>query len=388
GTGTLLEIQKQGSFRKDRLPWTLLTPQVLSSDHRHTLIAVYPRLDLSSGDHERLHQDLYQTSRHYFSTAQVQIGGGPAIKTEMNKLLMTEIQHFLVLSLLAALAVLAFVVKSPWALVVALCAVALSNLLGLGFMAAAGLTFTVLSTTVPVLVTVTAVAVSTHTFVRLNEESQGGSLDFAMIIRVLRELALPHFLTAITTAVGFATLLFNDSELIREYGFSVAVSVIISCFATQLTLAVGLARIPQIATRDWRPLRLFFARRVLQHRELLFVAVLSTCLLVGLNGNTLNWGAQLFDDLPAGQPARRSTEFINRHLGGVIPLDFSVQAPKGSEKFWLQPETLHKMNQLIERWRAKPEVLSALSLADWIRAGNGQGHLPTDRKAIAEIHFL
>ncbi|MCB0366994.1 MAG: outer membrane lipoprotein-sorting protein [Bdellovibrionaceae bacterium] len=388
GTGTLLEIQKQGQFRQDRLPWSLLIPQVLSLDHKHTLVAVYPRLDLSSSDHEALHQKLYQTAHHYFSTARIQVGGGPAIKTEMNKLLMSEIQRFLVLSLLAALAVLAFVVKSPWALVVALLSVALANLFGLGFMAAMGLTFTVLSTTVPVLITVTAVAVSTHTFVRLNEESKGGHLHFSMVFRVLRELALPHLLTAITTAVGFATLLFNDSELIREYGLSVATAVLMSCVVTQLVLAVGLSRLPCLITRDWRPLRLFFARRILQHREILFVTVLSACLLIGLNGNSMNWGARLFDDLPSGQPARTSTEFISAKLGGVIPLEFSVQAPKGSEKFWLNPETLQKLHQLTERWRAKPEVLSALSLADWIRAGNGQGHLPSDSKAVAEIHFL
>jgi len=100
-------------------------------------------------------------------------------------------------------------------------------------MALTGITFTILSSTIPIIVFITVVALSAHVLLRVHEDSQHGPPNeprWKLILRTKKALWLPNFLGALTTCTGFLTLLIDPVPLIRNYGMGVAMSVMVSWF--------------------------------------------------------------------------------------------------------------------------------------------------------------
>src|SRR5690606_23448551 len=91
--------------------------------------------------------------------------------------------------------------------------------------------------------------------------------------------------------------------------------------------------------------------------------------------------------LPSGHEARESTQMIGEELGGVVTLDFVIGSEKAEEP-WKDPQHLANLKVASDKWRARPEVGSVLSLADFMGTGEGRSELPDSRKRVAEMQFL
>ena len=92
--------------------------------------------------------------------------------------------------------------------------------------------------------------------------------------------------------------------------------------------------------------------------------------------------------MPKNHESRKVTEHIDKNLGGVVPVHFSVVAEE--EGFWNEPSHLQKIDKLAQLWRKEKHVGSVISVPDIIRQSKnsiGQA-LPQTRKEIAEVNFM
>ena len=205
---------------------------------------------------------------------------------------------------------------------------------------------------------------------------------------VNRKIWLPNLLGALTTCVGFLTLLAGDVPLIRNYGIAVAAAVILSWALTSFGILPFLILFPLPEPRAWvhRPAR--WALWTIHNAKYVvsFIGILSVVLAV--NSRHLYWTGKLFDDLPEGHEARKSTEHIDRDLGGVIPMELVIRG-KG-DSLWNDPDRMNRVDKLIKELRETPGIGGARSIPDFFHATEHLDHpmLPNSRKAIAEIYFL
>jgi outer membrane lipoprotein-sorting protein/uncharacterized membrane protein YdfJ with MMPL/SSD domain len=209
-----------------------------------------------------------------------------------------------------------------------------------------------------------------------------------VLFRSYKGLLLPNFLTAVTTAIGFFAIGIADIPLIRQYGFTVGISVFVCWFVVIGALLPLLILFPVPKARKWTESRARWAAFVTTYPKAVVFGVALFAAFALFKGKDLNWSARLFDDLPKGEEARATTEFVDGNLGGMIPLNLVIE--KDEENAWNDPAALRTLDGLAQKWRARSDVGSVVGPEDFLRAaGQVQGRdLASTRQEAAEYSFL
>ncbi len=388
--GPLIKVTPQEKWHDRILTDVLLTPQLITQDERTTLVYVQLKeatVKLLLGFQSQLREKLSLE----FPDAQISIGGVPAVQTDLGLLLNKELKNFIALTILACAVTLLFIFRTFSTIFIPLFLTAFANLMVFAMMAWTGLAFTILSATIPILVFITVVSLSVHFLLRVDEEAKQNKAHktrFDLLKAVNRRIWLPNLLGALTTCVGFLTLLAGDVPLIRNYGIGVAAAVVLSWALTSFGILPFLILFPLPIPRDWvhRPAR--WALWTIHNAKYVVVLIAILSVVLAINSRHLYWTGKLFDDLPEGHEARRSTERIDRDMGGVIPMEIVIRSK--AESAWNDPERMHQLDSLITELRKTPGVGSAVGIPDFFHATEHLEHpmLPSSRKAIAEIYFL
>lgn len=383
---------RRDRIRKDRF----ITPTLVSSNLKLAVIAVMLEYNISNQGIEQALEKVRETAAKAFPAASVQVGGVPAIQAQLTSMVKRELFRFMGLALLASCFTLALVFSTPMSAVIPFITIFVTNIFVLFFMVLGGFPMTILAATIPILVSVNVLSLTTHTMLRLSEEGQlrpfADTQKFSgkviLVFKTLQYLALPNLLAALTTSFGFATLAMENVPLIRDFGLVVAVAMVVSWVSTTLIMMPMLILMPLPVARPWVLHQATWVRSVFQHRKAVVVSALIFVISMVFVGRNLNWGSRLFDDLPEGEEARLVTEESDRNLGGMIPLELLISLP-GKEP-WNEPSALVKLDKLQDRFRRHHDIGSVVGVPDLLRQviGRPDAKIPKTRKAIAERWFI
>ncbi|MNK08099.1 MMPL family protein [compost metagenome] len=385
--GPFLKSLPENLWAVNTLNNPLLTPTLVSKDAR-TASVIINIGELNSHQITDLKGKIEKTTSSHISFAKAEIGGTPAVQSDVSTLLQREVRNFVVLGFFACILVLGLIFSNITPVLTAFVITLCANFITLGAMATLGYSFTVLSTTIPILATVTVVSLCIHTMLRVIEEQRlTPDIPYHMVvIRTLKVLIGTNFLASLTPAIGFLSLLLTNVPLIRDYGLTVAMSIMLSWFASTLLLYPLLLILPAPKARAWAWTKarwgLYFFRR--SGIWTLVIIVLASAL--ALKGQSLSWSARLFDDLPTNHQVRLSTEVIDKELGGMIPVDIEIRAQADA---WNDPVAIIQLDSLENRLRELEGIGSVMGLPDLLAAANlTTTRLPASRTATAEILFL
>lgn len=372
-------------------PWvreqTLLKSQLISEDLRSAMILVEPSV---SGTHElqelstELGAVLSRTLPKKLDTI-VEIGGTPAVKAQMSAQLGLELQKFLVVSLILFCALMFFFYKRGSPLVLTLVGLTLTNLTCLGGLATAGISFSVLLSTLPIIVSTSFISLILHVLhpwgEMLAKEQPHNWLERQVLsLRLLKEMFLANLLGSITTAIGFLTLSWTIIPAIQKYAWTVGATVLWTWALGQLILYVALPWINPEARR-WNQARATWILPLMKLSIPIISLVIAISIVSGATITKLNFSSRLFDDLPSRDPVRTATENIDTKFGGTLPLNFTIAGP--DENVWKDPANLKKLEDLSVRFRELPAVGSVLSVVDFIPAP-----MRAQAGTISEQYFL
>ncbi|MGZ3722035.1 MAG: efflux RND transporter permease subunit, partial [Bdellovibrionales bacterium] len=366
--GELVKLVPAKEWKERILNDNLLSPNLIAEDGRTVLIYVQlKQADVQGLVHTQSRFKSLLTAS--FPEANASIGGVPAVQTDLGLLLNKELINFLGLTILACALTLVLIFRTLSTIWIPLILVGYCNLMVFTMMAWTGITFTILSSTIPILVFIDVMTIATHILLRMHEEAQHAperESRWSLIVRTSKTIWLPNVLGSCTTCVGFLTLLLSDVPLIRTYGLGVAIAILMSSLLTSIGIIPLLLLFPMPEPRAWvhRPAR--WALWITENSKAVVAFTLAVCCVFAFVGRKLDWTGRLFDDLPKGQEARRSTERIDRTMGGVVPLEIVVKAPRGKD--WSDPVRIAKLDNLISDLRLTRGVGTAQSLPDFLRA--------------------
>lgn len=385
--GELVQLVPQKDWPQRILKDHLLTPNLI--DKKASTVLIYVQLKQADVQGLVRVQSYMKTLLSIeFPKAETSVGGVPAIQTDLGLLLNKELVHFLLLTVLACALTLIMIFRTWSTIWIPLILTLYCNLMVFAMLAWLGITFTVLSSTIPILVFIDVMTISCHILLRHYEESLlTKDRDWALIKRTFQNIWIPNAVGSLTTCVGFLTLLFTNVPLIRSYGLGVALSILASSFLTSVGIVPLLRLFPAPIPREWvhKPAR--WSLWIMANRKAILLGTLVLCALFGYLGRDLAWTGRLFDDLPKDQEARISTEKIDSSMGGVVPLEVVVRAPKGHD--WVDPKRVQGLEKLVSSLRTVKGVGTALSVPDFLRANTVVGkHLPKTRSGVAESYFL
>jgi predicted RND superfamily exporter protein len=212
---------------------------------------------------------------------------------------------------------------------------------------------------------------------RYQRKRAAGLVRDEAIVAAASELALPCFLTSVTTAVGFAAFVTAKLPTILYYGVTVGIGVLLVWVSTVTVLPVLLAVLPE-GRRAAEPRIAGSAagavvalwRRVREHRPVVLAATLLFLVLGGTFARVQHISNEYVGSLPRGR-SQETVRALERELTGVLRTVVFLEGPPGSMR---QPAVLRAMAQVEEFLRAQPLVTSTSSLAGVVARVNQAFH--------------
>jgi len=382
--GPLIEQGKPQDLKERLINDPLITPGLLSKDGKTALLYVEMK-EVSVQVLGKVQSKLKPTLQQTFKNAHISVGGVPAIQSDITWLLNKEVRHFVILALVFTMISLFLIFRGFVALIITSLVVVVGNAWMVGFMLFLGLPLTVLSTTLPILVSVMVVSLVVRSLLRFHEvRNEPGRDLFSALFKSQRDILFPNFLATFTTAVGFLTLMASSSPMIVQYGWTVGGSIFLSWAVSTLTLIPLILFFPKVEPRTWMAKPAPWSLWVTEHPKRVFISLTLVFSVLGYIGMNLNWRSRLFDDLPADMESRRATQQVDQHMGGLVAFDVIIDGQQ--REFWNSPENIKKLNSLANRFRSFDGVGSVKTIYDFVRIADK--HSKLSRPQLAEIYFL
>ncbi len=331
--------------------------------------------------------------------ATLTLAGIPVARADGMVMIQNDQRRLLPLSLAVTLTVLFFVLNGFWDIVLVVLTTAFTLACTFGLMGWLGWKFSFLTSVAPVILVTTGTTYCCHPLVRLGKAgpAPGPSRQAQAFAEVLRPLSQ----CALTTIVGFGSLLTIPVTLVHQFAFVSAIGVAIA-FAVAMTLLPALAS----WTRSPRPPaprpRHDVIHRVLnclhpfvrRHPRGALLVLSAAVLAAGLAATRLQVRAFVFDDFWPDSPLMKTIRQAERACRGLLPLAVLVEAAPGETV--LRHRYLATAASLAALLRTMPEVGKVDSPTDFLvgvwrllQPETGQGTaFPPDDSALAALFRL
>ncbi len=253
---------------------------------------------------------------------------------------------------------------------------------------------------VPGMITVIAFSDIIHLYSGFVRMCQFGIDKQDAVLESGAEVGVACLFTSITTFVGFASLVFIPTPVIRHLGVVLGAGVGIALLLALTLVPIALSWVPGIeaGTRGesrfaqrWLDALLFWSQRISMGWPKATVAFFGIVIAVcGYGASQLTIESSFAKRLDPDNEIRQSQRYISDNFSGANFLDVYVLAPDGKDV--LDPEAFAGIAKLHELIEAQPEVDDALSLVDTIRAMHGaltkKTELPGTRELLAQYLLL
>jgi uncharacterized protein len=294
------------------------------------------------------------------------------------------------------LLVLALILRSALAALCTVIVIALSVGTGMGFAGWAGISLNSVNVSAPTIILTLAVADCIHllTVFLKNFSTPEGKTE--ALNKALGSTLYPIFLTSVTTAVGFLSMMSSESPPFGELGIISAVGVLGALWVS-VTILPGLILLlpfkPRGNTTTGIPLG-WLAEFVIAHYNRIFWAFLVFIALAisGISRIEVN-------DDPSGYfsdniPLTHALETVDRRLSGTQSLHYSLKA--GGADSVPEPGFLKSVDEFALWLREQPEVVNVEVFTETLKRLNQVMHgdeedwrqLPESRELAAQYTLL
>jgi hypothetical protein len=255
------------------------------------------------------------------------------------ELVWMEKREVLVSTIVAAVlvALIMLILFRRWKTVVlAMVSIGLSLVLFLGVLGAWGRTLSAMAALYPVLMVIIGTSDFIHMLSKYIDERRRGHGAEAAIWLTIKDIGLATLMTAVTTAIGFATLVTSRIVPIQEFGVNAAVGVMVAygtvlLFTTALFSYFDVDDLILIRGSSTRVERLMdwvyrFTKRRSRHIGIATLLILGLCLW-GISKIKTNYSIE--DNMPLGQKVTEDFYFFEKVFAGFRPLEYAVFAENG-----------------------------------------------------------
>jgi uncharacterized protein len=271
-------------------------------------------------------------------------------------------------------ALIMFFIFRRWKTVfISLTGIGLSLLFFIGLLAGLGRELTALSALYPVLMCIVGVADTIHITSKYLDELQKGHDQETAIRTTMREIGFATFITCLTTAIGFASLLTNRTGPIQDFGLNAALGVVMAFFVIYGWLWAILPRFKVddliVFTKEYafwdRFMEWVFQFTKRNGRAITVVSI--ALLALSLWGiSKINTNYRLKNNFPRGEKITADFLFFERKFSGFRPVEFAVFAQNGRRAD--DPAVLREMDKVEGELRKFPAIKTVVSINDMYRS--------------------
>lgn len=347
----------------------LLRGQLVSSDGRGALVAVHFAPTLASETLLARIDDIRGLSRELAAGAEQLVSGPLLVRVEISRILNRDVYRVTPLAALATLLVAAVALRSVGGVVLPFIANGTAVAATLACFVANGHGLNFVTAILPPVVYVVGFAYAIHVVSDFDRLYLPGMTRRAAAAAALREVFVPVTLTAVTTAMGFASLALTDIASIRDFGLYAALGTLFAWLAALTVVPAGLAALPGAprAPREARCIAraaAWLAQFNLAHRRSLWLsyALVTVCALWA--ASRIEVDTRVLRNFDASRAVQKDFQRIGEVFDGPVPLQILIDGD--SDDAFKQPDNLRALADLAAWLRAQPGIGGVYALSDYV----------------------
>jgi predicted RND superfamily exporter protein len=302
--------------------------------------------------------------------------GLPFIRSVIAEQVRKEMQLFLYLSIFITGLIMFLFFRSFRAVIFSLIIIGIMVVWVLGTLALFGYKITLLSGLIPPVIVTIGITNAIYLLNKYHLEFAKNKNKTEAITAVVKKMGLATFLTNLTVAIGFLTLLATDIPVLREFGVVAGINIM-ALFVVSLIMIPGIfSWLPTPTEKHLRHLdfKLLgkFVREIdimvhSKKRMIYLVTILVT--LISVYGiSKLHSVSFMVDDIPEESQIKKDLKFFEDNFSGIMPLEVEIEFKTKKRRPILELKNLKKI-EAFENFLDSITVMSKpVSVLSFIKA--------------------
>jgi len=302
--------------------------------------------------------------------------GLPYLRVVLAKRIQKEMYVFIALSMLVSSLLMYFFFRSFRAVLICMTVVAVSVVWALGTIGTMGYTVSIMMALIPPLMIVIGIPNCIYLYNKYHQEYRHHGNKMKALHRVVSKTGIAMFLTNVTTALGFITFLFTNSEKFFEFGVISSINIML-CYVVSLTLvpifASFLKNPPERHLKHLdRKLATGFLEKLVfitEHRRgwvYIITIILTTVAALGMFKMKVT--GNITGDLPSNDPILKDIHFMEKNFGGAVPFEVMIDYKEKGRLFG--KNTLSKVEEVQNMMAHDTLFAKSISIVDFVKVVN------------------
>ncbi len=319
-------------------------------------------------------EELASSYKTYFGD--VHFSGLPHMRVQIGKRVLNEMYKFIFLSILISSLFMYFLFRSVRVTLISVLIVLVTVVWALGTIGMMGYNISLMMGLIPPLMIVIGIPNCIYLYNKFHYEFRNHNNKAKALSRMIRKTGTAMLLTNLTTAIGFMTFLFTDSQKFYEFGVISSLNIML-CYVVSLCLVpvfISLSKSPHqrhLKHLD-RKLAIGLLDRLVSltknYRPAIYTVTIILTIVAGIGVFFMKVTGNITGDLPPNDSIRKDIGFIEQNFGGSVPFEVLIYYKKNSRLF--DKTTLSRVEE-VQTMFAKDTMFSkSISLVDFIKVIN------------------
>lgn len=313
-----------------------------------------------------------------------------------------EFVIFLFTSLFLVVIFLWFSFRSFWGIWIPVVVVLISIAWVLGFMGLIKKPLDIMMILLPTMLFVVGMSDVVHVLTKYLEELREGKDKNTAFVTTIKDVGFPTFITLLSTAIGFLSLLYSSIKPIRDFGIYTSIGILVAFILSFTFLpALILLRKKPILLKQKNE-ELFWSKNL--HRLLLWVikcrkqVAIGTILvlmvsILGITKIVLN--NNLLEDIVDTDSLKQDFYFFEKHYSGVRPFEMSIKMKSNTASLldYNSIQQLDKLEKYLQKEYGVGFIFSPLTILKSLNRALNNGNpdyyiIPKDTASYNEVMHL
>jgi len=330
--------------------------QLVNSANGATMMLVaIDKVYANSAKRVKLTEDLQSVGKIFTDQTGIELrfAGLPFIRAVVAEQVRKELSFFLYLSALVTGTIMLIFFRSFRAVAFSMIMIGVLVVWTLGTITVLGFKITLLSGLIPPVIVTIGITNAIYLLNKYHLEYARHRDKMAAIRVVVQKMGLAMFLTNLTVAIGFLTLLTTDILVLREFGVVAGINILALFFVSLVMIPGILTWLPEPAPKhlshlNFRILGAFvngIDLLVHRHRFMIYVITFLVTLFSALGMLRLHSVSFMVDDIPAESKIKKDLHFFEANFSGVMPLEIVVSISSKRKRQLLEIKNLEAINR-------------------------------------------
>jgi len=310
------------------------------------------------------------------SNTTVYLSGMPYIRTVMANRIKSELNLFLLASLVLSALTLFLFFRSISGTIMSLLVVGMGVVWSFGTIVLFGYKITLLTALIPILVVVIGVPNCIYFLNKYHTTYKEMPDKEKALVNMVGRMGIVTLFCNIAAAIGFAVFAFTKSPLLQEFGIVAGINIMALFLISLLFIPSVLSYLPAPKPKHIRYLDNPFLEKVLvkierwtfHHAKWVYgiTAIITVIAIIGIF--RIKSEGFIVDDLPKKDKLYTDLKWFETQFQGLMPLEILVDAKKSRAA--LKMETMLDVEELSNYIATKPEAARPLSIVEALKFAN------------------